>query len=226
MLKNEVRYNSDKSSYMHRVLERLNSCFKLRDRFERDPFQVLVATVLSQNTNWKNTEKAYNSLIEELPNLEKIYHADLSKIRNLIRPAGLYNNKSRVLKELSRIIQEDYGGDLNQILEKPVKKAREELKSLPGVGPKTADCVLLFAKERDILPVDTHIARISKRMGLAGFEDAPEEIRDKVAPLIPRGRRGEAHVLLIELGRRYCKARNPNHGDCPVKDICPKISIE
>lgn len=211
---------------MRKVLERLKEDLELWEYPDRDPFQVLVATVLSQNTNWRNTKRAYDALQARLPTPKKLSNANLKTIQKLIRPAGLYKNKSKSLKKISQIIQEEYGGDLESVLRKPIEEAREELTSLPGVGPKTADCVLLFAGERDVLPVDTHVARTSKRLGFADLKDTPEKVREKLEPIVPAGRRGEAHILLIELGRTYCKARNPNHSECPIEDLCPKIGVD
>ncbi|KXB00306.1 hypothetical protein AKJ47_00865 [candidate division MSBL1 archaeon SCGC-AAA261G05] len=211
---------------MREILDRLKASLELWEYPYRDPFRVLVATVLSQNTNWQNAKRAYDALLTELPTPKKLSEASLREIQKLIKPAGLHKNKSRALKEIAQIIQEEYEGDLRQVLRKPIEEAREELTSLSGVGSKTADCVLLFAGGRDVLPVDTHVARTSKRLGFADLKDTPEKVREKLEPIVPKGRRGEAHILLIELGRTYCKARNPNHSECPVEELCPKIGVD
>jgi endonuclease-3 len=103
----------------------------------------------------------------------------------------------------------------------PLEDARQELLSLPGVGYKTADVLLVFAGERDVLPVDTHIFRIAKRLNIAPPKAGYEEVRLRLEELIPRGRRGEAHMLLIQHGRRYCRAQNPLCEKCPINYLCP-----
>ncbi len=187
---------------------------------------VLVGTVLSQNTNWRNTRRAFDNFAPKFQNPAQLAEAHLREIEKLIRPAGLYKAKARNLREMARIIQEKYGGDLGRILEKPPDEARRELLEFPGVGYKTADCVLLFAGGRDVLPVDVHVARTAKRLGFASLKDSPERVREKLEPLVPKGRRGEAHLLLIELGRQYCRASKPLCSKCPVNDLCPKVGLD
>jgi endonuclease-3 len=186
---------------------------------------VLVRTVLSQNTNWRNTKVAFDNLASRFEIPSQFARADLHTIEELIRPAGLYKAKAKNLRGLARVVQEKYGGDLGQVLGKPPEEARQELLTLPGVGYKTADCVLLFAAGRDVLPVDTHVARIAGRMGFAGLHDDREKIKRKLEDLIPQGRRGEAHLLLIQLGRRFCRALNPLCNECPVNLLCPKLGV-
>jgi endonuclease-3 len=187
---------------------------------------VLVGTVLSQNTNWRNTRRAFDNFAPKFQTPAQLVGAHLREIEKLIRPAGLYKAKAKNLREMARIIQGKYGGDLGRILEKPPGEARRELLEFPGVGYKTADCVLLFAGGRDVLPVDVHVARTAKRLGFASLKDSPERVREKLEPLVPKGRRGEAHLLLIELGRRYCRASKPLCGKCPINNLCPKAGLD
>ena len=218
--------NGSNDRYRARELvDRLSAVFKIRLPPKRDPFMVLVRTVLSQNTNWRNTDVAFDRLVSRLKDSSQLATADLRMIEELIRPAGLYRAKARNLRELARIVQERYGGDLRRVIRRPPEEARQELLSLPGVGHKTADCVLLFAAGRDVLPVDTHVDRVARRMGFAGQDDDREEVKRKLESLIPRGRRGEAHLLLIQLGRRFCRAINPICGECPVRFLCPRIGV-
>ncbi len=130
------------------------------------------------------------------------------------------------MKELGQIIVEDFDEDLGKIFDKDPEEAREDLLDLPGVGPKTADCVLLFAGGFDVLPVDTHVNRTAKRLGLASSDDNLEEVRKKVQDLFPPGKLGNTHILLIELGREYCKSRTPDCEECPVEEFCPKIGVD
>lgn len=208
---------------MASILDRLSSEFGPWPGRRDDPFSVLVWTVLSQNTNDRNTKMAFDRLVKKYKNFGQLARADLRKIQALIRPAGLYRAKSWHLKEISKIIESKYKGSLEGILKKPLRLARAELLSLPGVGYKTADCLLLFSANRDVLPVDTHIFRVSKRLGFALPSDDHEQVKNKLENLIPRGRRGEAHIFLISLGRKFCGAKKPLCSVCPINDLCPKL---
>ncbi len=209
-----------------KILEKLESEFQLSLPEEGHPFLTLVRTVLSQNTNRTNTSTAYNNLIEKYQTPSDFAEAELEDLKELIKPAGLYNSKSETLKKLGQIVVEDFDEDLGKIFNKDPEEARDELLDLPGVGPKTADCVLLFAGGFDVLPVDTHVDRTSSRLGFASSEDNLEEVKKKVEASFPDGKLGKTHILLIELGREYCKARNPRCEKCPVKDFCPKIGVD
>lgn len=209
-----------------KIVEKLKSEFQISLPEQGDPFPTLVRTVLSQNTNRRNTSKAYNNLKEEYQTPSDYAEANLEKLKELIRPAGLYNSKSKTLKELGRKVLEDFEGDLGKVFSNGPEEGREKLLNLPGVGPKTADCVLLFSGGFDVLPVDTHVDRTSKRLGLASLEDNLEEVKKRVEALLPEGKLGNAHILLIELGREYCKAGNPLCGECPVEGLCPKIGVD
>lgn len=203
------------------ILSRLGAEFEPWRRYTDDPFLLLVGTILSQNTNWRNTRTAYDRLTSKFRTPAKLAKADVREIQELIRPAGLYREKSKRLKEISRVVLERYDGDLGSVLGKPADEARRELLSLPGVGFKTADVVLAFGAGRDVLPVDTHVFRIAKRLGFALPKDDHEEVRMKLEGVTPTGRRSEAHMRLIQLGRSYCRARNPLHQKCPINDMCP-----
>lgn len=206
---------------MRVILNRLGAEFELWRRYTDDPFLLLVGTILSQNTNWRNTRAAYNCLITKFHTPGQLARAEVREIQKLIKPAGLYRMKSKRLKEVARIVLERYHGDLSTLLRKPSEEARRELLSLPGIGYKTADVVLVFGAGRDVLPIDTHIFRVSKRLGFARPKASYEEVRSELEELTPRGHRGEAHVLWIQHGRRYCLARNPLCDECPINDLCP-----
>jgi endonuclease-3 len=212
---------TDERHRMVMILNRLGAEFELWRRYTDDPFLLLVGTVLSQNTNWRNTRAAYDRLVAKFKTPRQLAVADVREIQKLIKPAGLYRMKSRRLKELAQIICQRYDGDLSTLFRKSPDVARQELLSLPGVGYKSADVLLLFGARRDVLPIDTHIFRISKRLGFTAYGDDHEEVRVKLEKLVPRGRRGEAHIFLIQHGRRYCRARNPLCDECPINRLCP-----
>ena len=189
-----------------------------------DPFRVLVRTVLSQNTSYKNELKAFRALEERVGvEPEALASADLSAIEEAVRPAGQHRQRARRLKEIARLVLERYNGDLwPLLLREPVEEAREELMSLPGVGRKTADILLLFCARRHIFPVDRHIMRITARLGLlegpVGYEAVRrlfEEALEGAEELL------FAHLAFIRLGREICRARRPKCGSCPLADLCP-----
>lgn len=211
----------EERKHMAEILNRLGAEFKPWRRYTDDPFLLLVGTVLSQNTNDRNSGAAYKRLVAKFKAPEQLAGADAREIQKLIKPAGLHRVKSKRLKLLAKAVCERYDGDLGSVLRMPLEDARQELLSLPGVGYKTADVLLVFAGERDVLPVDTHIFRIAKRLNIAPPKAGYEEVRLRLEELIPRGRRGEAHMLLIQHGRRYCRAQNPLCEKCPINYLCP-----
>jgi len=185
------------------------------------PFEVLVSTILSQKTERRGTKKAFDELKEKVGlTPEKIAGASLSDITDAIKTAGLYRSKAPKIKEVARIVLEKYDGDLSIILDMPTLEARKELIGLPGIGPKTADILLSFVGNRPVFPVDVHIERIGKRLGLIRQEAKYEEMRAAYEGVIPPEERMRAHMALIEFGREICTARNPKHGICPVSEYC------
>jgi endonuclease-3 len=188
----------------------------------KEPFSTLIRTVLSQATNDKNRDKAFKNLSERFEiNPKALAEADLKEIEKAIRVGGLYRNKSRVIRELSRVILEKFDGKLDFIYSLPLEEARRLLMALPGVGPKTADVVLLFSAGKPVLPIDTHINRVAKRLGLVASNADYERVRLVLESFFSLEDYLAAHLLLIRLGRSYCRARNPLHGSCPVKMLCP-----
>lgn len=211
----------DDRERMVKILERLSAEFELWRQRGRGPFEILVQTVLSQNTNWRNTKLAFDRLMKKFRTPKQLAEADAREIQKLIEPAGLHQMKSGRLKQIAQIICDKVNGDLGRVIRKPIEEARGELLALPGVGYKTADCVLLFAAGRDVLPIDTHIFRVAERLGFISARDGYEAVKTRLEGLVPSGRRGEAHILLIQHGRRYCNARTPLCEDCPIGDLCP-----
>lgn len=216
---------SDKKSRVRGVIGRLETEFQAEGPRRENPFLILVRTVLSQNTNSRNTRRAFGNLTSKYVSPEDFAEADLRELEDLIRPAGLYRSKARTLRKLGEILLKEHEGNLEEILKKSENEAREELLEMPGVGPKTADCVLLFAGGYDVMPVDTHVSRTARRLGFADLDDDPEGVKEELEPLVPEGERGKIHLLLIELGRKYCKATSPVCGECPIADLCPRKGI-
>ena len=187
---------------------------------DKDPFKILVATILTQNTTERNSFKAFKSLLS-LTNLDpkKINAMPLSKIARAVRPSGMYKSKSKAIKELSNRIIRDFNGDSSPIKKWPIDKIRNYLITIPGIGMKTID-VLLTNIGYPVIPVDTHIRRVANRLGIVK-SNKYEIIRDKLQSLlIDKKRALEAHMLLIKHGRETCKAKKPLCEKCPLKEVC------
>jgi endonuclease-3 len=206
----------------------------LRDTFvmpewvssNRNPFETLIVTIISQNTADKNTARAFENLSKQFKiKPEVLANAKTNQIEECLKVAGLYKNKAKTIKQISKIILEKFGGTLKPILSLPLEEARETLLRLPGVGPKTADVILLFSAEKPTIPVDTHVNRVSKRLGLAPTNGDYEIVRESLQSLYNPKDYLTVHILLILLGRNYCKARKPLCGKCPVSTLCPSKSL-
>src|SRR5919107_4871797 len=185
-----------------------------------EPVDELVLTVLSQNTNDRNRDVAYFRLRERFDSWEAVRHAPQQEVEDAIRPGGLAPTKSVRIGQILDAIGED---DLLWLADAPLDEARAYLTSLPGVGRKTAACVLLFSFGRPDVPVDTHVYRVGGRLGLirpgASFDEAHDELTR-----LAGGEADDAyelHVALIRHGRRTCVARAPRCGECPLLSICP-----
>lgn len=184
-------------------------------------FETLIVTVISQNTSDRNTARAFENLSKKFPiTPEALSKAPTSEIEEALKVAGLYRNKARTIKRLAEIIMEKFGGSLNFIHELPFEEARKTLLKLPGIGPKTADVLLLFRAKKPTIPIDTHIKRVSKRLGFASQDAEYEEIRKSLEALYNPKDYFSVHILLILLGRKYCRARNPKCMECPVNRLC------
>jgi endonuclease III len=185
------------------------------------PIDELILTVLSQNTNDRNRDVAHGRLRERFSSWGDVRDAPVAEIEDAIRPGGLAPTKAVRIKQILEAIGDD---DLGWLADVPLEEARDYLCELPGVGRKTAACVLLFALGRPDVPVDTHVYRVGSRLGLwrekASFDEAHDEL------LRLAGTDGqeayEVHVLLIRHGRRTCTARSPACPDCPLRRMCPE----
>jgi len=187
-----------------------------------DPFKVLIRTILSQNTSYKNELKAFRALEEQVGiEPERLASAPEEDIARCIRPAGQHRQRAKRIKEVAKLVLERYGGNLWGLLRnKPVLEAREELMSLPGVGKKTADIVLLFCARKPVFPVDRHILRIASRMGLLGPRVDYDAVSELAIRALKPGDYLFAHLALIRLGREICRPRKPLCQACPIRDLC------
>jgi len=213
----------------HKILQILIKEFGVPEisRSRLEPFQILIKTVLSQATSDHNRDRAYANLAKKYRiNPETLANADVRELEKAIHVGGLYRNKARKIKELSRTVCRQFHGSLDFIFSEPLEKSRELLMSIPGVGPKTADVVLLFIAEKPTMPVDTHVNRVSRRLGLAPLKANYEDIRRSLESLYDQHDYLAVHLLLISLGRKFCKARNPLHMPCSVSALCPTATKE
>jgi endonuclease-3 len=195
-----------------------------------DPIAELVLTVLSQSTNDRNRDVAYLRLRGRFSSWEQVRDAPLTEVEEAIRPGGISKVKSARIQAILRAISDDgeqradrapHELSLDWLPHVPLSEARDYLTALPGVGRKTAACVLLFAYGLPDVPVDTHVSRVGMRLGLLR-EGAPfEELHDQMLALTPRGQELELHVNLLRHGRRTCHARTPACGECALARMCP-----
>ena len=206
---------------MHQIITHLEERFpEMYDRRSHDPFSVLIATILSQNTSDRNSHRAFARLSEELPvTPDSLAKASPERIRPAIKIAGLSAVRSRRIVEVSRTVLHRYEGDLSMILTQPLDQARKELMSMEGVGPKTADVVLLFAGNKEIMPVDTNIFRVVDRISFAKGRNY-ERTRGVLEALIPGEKLMMMHLLLIRLGREICRPARPRCPECPINPFC------
>lgn len=186
------------------------------------PLDELILTVLSQSTNDRNRDVAYERLRERFPSWEAVLNAPNAEVEEAIRPGGISKVKSARIQEILRTIDgHEHGLDLSWLRDVPVPEGQAYLCSLPGVGRKTAACVLLFAYGLHDVPVDTHVSRVGMRLHLLRPGAPFEELHDAMLALTPPGEELELHVNLLRHGRRTCHARRPDCPGCALRRMCP-----
>lgn len=185
------------------------------------PLDELVSTILSQNTNDVNRDRAFEALRHTFPNWEQVRDAPKDAVIQTIRPAGLANQKGpRIQQVLQEITNERSTLDLSFLQNMLLEEARGWLTKFKGVGPKTAAIVLLFSLGRPAFPVDTHIYRVTGRLGLRPEKMSVEDAHPYLETVFPPETYYTAHLNLIRLGREVCQARKPNCPVCPLQDLC------
>jgi endonuclease-3 len=185
------------------------------------PVDELVSTILSQNTNDTNRDRAFNALRAKYPTWEAVRDAPTAEVVDAIRPAGLANQKGPRIQQVLREITSERGGlELSFLKEMPLEEARAWLMKFNGVGPKTAAIVLCFSLGRPAFPVDTHIYRVSGRIGLRPEKMTVEDAHTHLEAVFPPETYYAAHLNLIRLGREMCGARKTNCPDCPIRKLC------
>jgi len=188
-----------------------------------DPIAELILTVLSQSTNDRNRDVAYAAMRERFPSWEEVRDAPVDALEETIRPGGISKVKSARIKNILRAVSETSpeGLSLDWLPERSVPDAQRYLIDLPGVGRKTAACVLLFAFGMRDVPVDTHVSRVGTRLALLPSGAPFEELHDVMLEITPPGEELEFHLNLLRHGRRTCYARRPNCRGCALRRMCP-----
>jgi endonuclease III len=187
-----------------------------------DPLEELIWTVLSQHTSDLNSERAFTALRAAYPSWDAVVRAKPTALADVIRRGGLANTKAARIQEILLEIADREGDyDLSRLRGASDAEAHAYLTSLPGVGPKTAAVVMAFSLGRDAIPVDTHVHRVSRRLGFIPPKASAERAHDILAGLVPDELKTPMHVGLIRLGREICKAPQPRCEDCPLNDLCP-----
>lgn len=209
----------DKTTKVHQRL--LQTYGEPTWRPHMDAVSELVNTILSQNTNDINRDVAFQRLRSQMPTWEQVRDAKADAVIEAIRPAGLANQKGPRIQEALRFITQHRGElELDFLAERPVDEAKEWLSSMTGVGPKTAAIVLLFALGRPAFPVDTHVHRVTKRLGLIGPKVTREKAHIELEELVPQHDYYPFHLNLIHHGRQVCSSRKPRCSECPLQDLC------
>lgn len=188
--------------------------------------EIIIGAILTQNTSWKNVEKAiFNLASAGMVDFRKIAAAKKEKIAQLIRPSGYYNQKAMRFQLLARYVCDNYSGNVKLLLRKENAELRAELLQLNGIGPETADSILLYAGGKEALVVDAYTKRIFSRIGACSEGISYHELQQLLIKGLPRNMRTAAvfsqyHALLVELGKNTCTKSNPLCAGCPLLGIC------
>jgi endonuclease-3 len=177
----------------------------------RDPFSVLISTIISQRTRDEQTHVAAQSLLSAFPTAQDLAESKVEDIEQLIKPAGFFRVKARKIKEVCNILVTEYGGS--------VPSEFDSLITLPSVGQKTANCVLVFGFGKEAIPVDTHVHRISNRLAIVKTKN-PEETEQALRKMLPRKYWLDINHMFVQFGRTICKPIGPKCKTCPIFDLC------
>ena len=219
------------------VVDRLGDRYWQKAYGGRDGFECLVRTILSQNTSDVASQPAHNALMTAYGPADSLAEALVDvprdELAETISGAGLYNQKAESIQRGAKWVLREFGSTTafdEYVRDGDPGEVRETLLDLKGVGPKTADCVLLFAGGRGgVFPVDTHVHRIARRMGLAPADAGHETVRESLERAVPAEKCGFGHTAMIQFGREYCSARTPacleDPAACPMADVCEQVGV-
>ena len=206
-------------SSIYKLLKKQYKLKKIRPH--GDGISELILTILSQNTADRNSGQAFAKLMNHFGNWENIRKAQLSEIKKQITIGGMSNIKSKNIKTVLNIVNEEVENyNLYFLTTLKRKEALNWLTSLPGVGKKTASCVMLFAYGVPFIPVDTHVERIVKRIGFVKKKVNTKDVQEELEQIFEKEKYGIFHLSLIEHGRKICQAKNPLCNECIIQDLC------
>jgi endonuclease III related protein len=190
----------------------------------QSPFEVMVGAVLTQNTSWRNVERAIVNLRQaDLLEPRALYDVPVAELEELIRPAGYFRVKARRLHSLVEFVVERYGGSLDAMFQAGLAELRRQLLDVHGIGPETADSILLYAGSLPSFVVDAYTHRVFARHGWIDFDADYHQIQDYVQGVLPQdvALYNEFHALLVRLGKDYCRKTNPKCAACPLREMLP-----
>lgn len=211
----------DKQAKYRRIAPTLETLYGRKPWQRHDGMDELISCILSQSTTDANRDRGFDALKTQYPTWAEVHHAPLSELVATIRPAGLANSKAPYIQgSLAQIYEQrgEYNIDFIEAL--PVDEAKKWLQSLPGVGPKTAAIVLCFGYNRPAFPVDTHVHRVGKRLGLLPQKISANKAHEHMEAIVPPEEYYAFHMQMIYHGRALCKARNPQCDECPLQAEC------
>ena len=188
------------------------------------PFEVMIGAVLTQNTNWQNVEKAIRNLrLSDLLDPHTLYDVPLDELEELIRPAGYFRVKARRLQSLLQFLIERFDGSLEAMFQTNLSDLRQELLAVHGIGPETADSILLYAGGQPSFVVDTYTHRVFARHGWISFDADYHQIQDYIQGELPQEAKlyNEYHALLVRLGKDFCRKSDPKCAACPLRELLP-----
>jgi endonuclease-3 related protein len=214
---------------LHQAYDRLLTAFGPQNWWPGEsPFEVMVGAVLVQNTAWRNVERAITNLREEgLFEANAMYALPVEQLAELIRPAGYYQIKARRLRNLLQLVVEKYDGSLESMFTTDLTTLREQLLAIHGIGPETADAILLYAGGMPTFVVDTYAHRVLARHGWIGYDASYHEIKDFFESSLPADATlyNEYHALLVRVGKDFCKRSAPKCEVCPLACMLPESGI-
>ncbi len=205
------------------IYHKLFQAFGPQDWWPGDtPFEIAVGAILTQNTNWGNVEKAIGNLKRQSALSAKVIHEmPAKKLAALIRPAGYFNVKAKRLKSFIGFLMNGYRGSMKRMKDEDLNPLREKLLQVNGIGPETADSMLLYALEKPVFVIDAYTKRVLSRHGIIGHEEPYNEFQDLFHSALKRDVElfNEYHALFVKVGKTYCKRKRPLCDQCPLKEV-------
>jgi len=196
--------------------------YGLKTKNEKQRFEIILGAILTQNTAWTNVEKALVALNwEGLIDIRKIRAASKEKLAELIKPSGYYNQKAIKLKAMAKYLHDNYKGNLRAFFNQSTDKLRDELLVIKGIGPETADSILLYAGDKPSFVIDAYTRRIFSRVGLCYDTDSYDDVKKMFEDELEKNAEvyNEYHALIVELGKNICKTK-PICNKCPISELC------